>query len=124
MQAIRVIAQIAILFVFSFIGDFIVTIFNLKLPGSIIGLLLLWICLYFKWIDSRFVRDGANLLIAYLTLLFIPSTVGIIQYPELLSVKGLLLIAAVFLSSAFAFIFTGKLCQYLERMESKGEVQK
>lgn len=124
MQAIRVIAQIAILFVFSFIGDFIVTIFNLKLPGSIIGLLLLWICLYFKWIDSRFVRDGANLLIAYLTLLFIPSTVGIIQYPELLSVKGLLLIAAVFLSSAFTFIFTGKLCQYLERMESKGEVQK
>lgn len=125
MQIIRIISQIAILFLFYFIGDFIVSVFHIKFPGSIVGLLLLWICLYFKWLNIKFVMDGANFLITFLTLFFIPSTVGIIQYPELLTKNGLLLIVAVFISSIFAFIFTGKLSQYLEKVEDKrGEIEK
>lgn len=119
MQIIRLLTQILILFLFYFVGDLIVTLLNLKFPGSIVGLVLLWVCLYFKWLDVRFVADGANLLIAFLTLFFIPSTVGIVQYPELLSKSGVVLIMAVFISSIFAFIFTGKLSQYLEKMEEK-----
>lgn len=125
MQIIRIISQIAILFVFYFVGDFIVSVVHISFPGSIVGLLLLWICLYFKWLNIKFVMDGASFLITFLTLFFIPSTVGIIQYPELLTKNGLLLIVAVFLSSIFAFIFTGKLSQYLEKLEDKrGEIQK
>ena len=119
MQIIRLLTQILILFLFYFVGDLIVTLLNLKFPGSIVGLVLLWVCLYFKWLDVRFVADGANLLIAFLTLFFIPSTVGIVQYPELLSKSGVVLIMAVFISSIFAFIFTGKLSQCLEKMEEK-----
>lgn len=123
MQIIRIISQIAILFLFYFVGDFIVSVFHIKFPGSIVGLLLLWICLYFKWLNIKFVMDGTNFLITFLTLFFIPSTVGIIQYPELLTKNGLLLIVAVFISSIFAFIFTGKLSQYLEKVEDKrGEI--
>ena len=125
MQIIRIISQIAILFIFYFVGDFIVSVVHISFPGSIVGLLLLWICLYFKWLNIKFVMDGASFLITFLTLFFIPSTVGIIQYPELLTKNGLLLIVAVFLSSIFAFIFTGKLSQYLEKLEDKrGEIQK
>jgi holin-like protein len=123
LQIIRIISQIAILFLFYFVGDFIVSVFHIKFPGSIVGLLLLWICLYFKWLNIKFVMDGTNFLITFLTLFFIPSTVGIIQYPELLTKNGLLLIVAVFISSIFAFIFTGKLSQYLEKVEDKrGEI--
>ena len=119
MQIIRILIQILILFIFYFVGDLIVTLLNLKFPGSIVGLVLLWLCLYFKWLDVRIVADGANLLITFLTLFFIPSTVGIVQYPELLSKSGVLLIVAVFVSSIIAFIFTGKLSQFLEKMEEK-----
>lgn len=123
MQILRILSQIFILFIFYFIGDLIVTLLNLKFPGSIVGLVLLWLCLYFKWLDVRIVADGANLLITFLTLFFIPSTVGIVQYPELLSKSGVLLIVAVFVSSIIAFIFTGKLSQFLEKMEEKKGVE-
>ena len=116
MQIIRLLTQILILFIFYFIGDLIVTLLNLKFPGSIVGLVLLWTSLYFKWLD---VRDGASVLITYLTLFFIPSTVGIVQYPELLTRSGALLLVAVFVSSIFAFVFTGKLSQLLEKIEEK-----
>ena len=119
MNILRIVIQIGILFCFYFIGDFIVTLFHLKFPGSIVGLVLLWVCLYFKWLDVRFVADGANVLIAFLTLFFIPTTVGVVQYPELLTKSGFLLIVAVLISSIFAFVFTGKLSQILEKVEVK-----
>lgn len=124
MQIIRLLTQILILFIFYFIGDLIVTLLNLKFPGSIVGLVLLWTCLYFKWLDVRYVADGASILITYLTLFFIPSTVGIVQYPELLTRSGALLLVAVFVSSIFAFVFTGKLSQLLEKIEEKKGAEK
>ena len=119
MNILRVVIQVGILYVFYFLGDFFVSLFQLKFTGSIVGLVLLWVCLYFKWLDVRFVVDGANLLIAFLTLFFVPTTVGIVQYPELLTKSGFLLIVAVLISSIFAFVFTGKLSQILEKVEVK-----
>jgi len=119
MNILRIVVQVGILFGFYILGDFIVTLLHLKFPGSIVGLVLLWICLYFNWFDVRFVADGANLLIAFLTLFFVPTTVGIVQYPELLTKSGFLLIVAVLISSIFAFVFTGKLSQILEKVEVK-----
>ena len=119
MNFLRVVVQVGILYVFYFLGDFFVTLFQLKFPGSIVGLVLLWVCLYFKWLDVQVVADGANLLIAFLTLFFIPTTVGVVKYPELLTKNGFLLIVAVFISSIFAFVFTGKLSQMLEKIEVK-----
>lgn len=67
----------------------------------------------------KIVQDGASFLITFLTLFFIPTTVGIVKYPELLTKDGLLLVLAVFVSSIFAFVFTGKITEYLEKIEGK-----
>jgi holin-like protein len=124
MKIIRICLQIAILWIFYFIGDLIVNLLHIKFPGSIIGLILLWAALYFKLLNIKFVLDGASFLITFLTLFFIPSTVGIIQYPELLTAKGMLLIIAVFVSSIFAFVLTGKFAGYIEKLELRKEGDK
>lgn len=123
MRAIRIIMQIIILYGFYLLGEFIVSLLHIKFPGSIVGLLLLWICLYMKWLNIKIVMDGANFLIAFLTLFFIPSTVGIVKYPELLTTDGLLLVLGVIISTILAFIFTGKLSRALERYEEKRGVK-
>ena len=117
MKIIRIIAQIAILWLFYLMGDVIVSFLHIDFPASIVGLVLLWLALYFKLLHIKFVLDGASFLISFLTLFFIPSTVGVIQYPELLTVHGLLLVLAVFVSTVFAFIFTGKFSAFMERKE-------
>lgn len=118
MQIIRIIAQIAILWLFYFIGDLIVQWTGIVIPASIIGLLLLWICLMTGIVNVKLIQGGASFLITFLTLFFIPSTVGVIQYPELLSKAGILLVVAVTISSAFTFILTGKVSQFIEKKES------
>ena len=119
MQVIRVIAQIAILWLFYYIGELIVAWTGIIIPASIIGLLLLWGCLMTGILNVKFIKDGASFLIAFLTLFFIPSTVGVIEYPELLSTAGMLLVAAVIISSAIAFLVTGKVSQYIEKKENR-----
>lgn len=119
MRIVRMIAQIAILWVFYYIGVFIVEWTNIFIPPSIIGLVLLWVLLMLNIINVKLIQDGASFLIAFLTLFFIPSTVGVIEYPELLTVSGLLLVLAVFVSTVIVIIITGKVSQFIERKEQE-----
>ena len=84
-KVIRIVFQVIILYFFSFLGSWIVQILSLQFPGSIVGLLLLFVCLYFRIIPVELIKDGAGFLLAFLALFFIPATVGIMDYPELLS---------------------------------------
>lgn len=117
MKVIRIILQVLLLYVFYYIGVFIVEMTHLPLPASIIGLVLLFICLYFKWIKVDYVKDGANFLIGFMTLFFIPSIIGIIDYPELFSVSGSLLVASVIISTLFVLFTTSLICQWIEKKE-------
>lgn len=117
MKVLRIIVQIAILFVYYYAGVAIVSMLSLPFPGSIIGLLLLALSLHFKIIKVQYIQDGAGFLLAMLTLFFIPSTVGIIEYPELLTVEGLLALLSVTLSTIVAIFVTGKISRIIEQKE-------
>ncbi len=96
-------------------GVGIVTFLHLPLPGSVIGLLLLALSLNLKIIKVEYIQDGASFLIGILTLFFIPATVGVIDYPELLSKTGLLIILAIIASTLVSIYITGLLSQLIEK---------
>lgn len=104
-----------ILYVFYLVGTWIVTVTGLPLPGSIIGLLLLSIGLFTKIINVKLIEAGASFLIGVLTIFFIPATVGIVNYPELLSSNGAKLILAVLCSSVLTIYITGVFTKYVEK---------
>ncbi|SLM62704.1 MULTISPECIES: CidA/LrgA family protein [Dickeya] len=54
------------------------------LPGSIIGMLILFILLSVHIIPAQWVRPGCHLLMRYMALLFVPVGVGVMQYTDLL----------------------------------------
>lgn len=124
MRIIRIIAQIAILYAYYYIGVVIVDFLNVPFPGSIVGFLLLFLSLHFKWIKVEFIQDGAGFLIGVLTLFFIPTTIGVIEYPQLWTVEGLLVLLAVALSTVIVIFVTGKISLAIERKEkqTKGQV--
>ena len=119
MKVIRTIAQVGILWVFYYIGVLIVEWTNIFIPPGIIGLVLLWALLMMNVINVKLIQDGASFSIAFLTLFFIPSTVGVVEYPELLTFSGLLLVLAVFVSTVIVIVVTGKVSQFIERKEQE-----
>lgn len=117
MQVIRTIFQIGILTVYYYIGVLVVYVTNIFIPASIIGLILLWLSLYFNLIKVQFIQDGATFFLTFLTLFFIPSTIGVIEHPELLSKTGALLVLAVILSTLITIALTGKWGAWVEKKE-------
>ena len=101
--------QFMIILVFSFLGEAISSIFHLPVPGSIIGLALLFLALEFKIIRLRHITLVGDFLLANMTILFLPAAVGIMEKfsdikPYLLPIS-LIILAAIFINIAvIAFV--------------------
>ncbi|MDN4072548.1 CidA/LrgA family protein [Fictibacillus terranigra] len=99
--------QIGILYLFHMLGVWISESLHLFIPGSVVGMILLFIALSTGKFKSKWVSSGSTFMLAYLPLFFIPVTAGIIKYPEFFTVKGLLLIASTAVSTFLAVAATG-----------------
>ncbi|MCM3357095.1 CidA/LrgA family protein [Psychrobacillus sp. MER TA 171] len=110
----RIIFQVIILYLFSTLGSFVVELLPFSFPGSIAGLLILLACLLLKIIPANLIKDGAGFLLAFLALFFVPATAGIMDYPQLASLKGVFIIIALIISTMFTIVVAGKVCQYFE----------
>lgn len=99
------------------LGLLIQQILNINIPGSIIGMLLLFFAMSSGLIRAEWVKPSANLFIRYMILLFIPISVGLMEHVDLLlenaiqilaSTIGASFIMIVFLSYVLERVLTGK----------------
>lgn len=109
----KIVIQIGILYVLFQIGNWIQDFFHLMIPGSVIGMILLFFLLVFNIIKVSWIEAGAKLLIKHLTLFFIPVTVGIMEYFDLFKGKGFVLIIIVLVSTLMVMTTSGYLSQWL-----------
>ncbi|MEK4136761.1 CidA/LrgA family protein [Kurthia sp. FSL E2-0154] len=120
-KLLNITLQIAFLYVLSLLGGIIVEFLHVPLPGSIIGLIILLLLLHMKIVKKEYVADGTGFLLPILTLLFIPATVGVVNYPELLSWLGVSLLIITIISTIFSLGVTAKFAQKLEQTERQKE---
>lgn len=71
--------QLMIIIMISLVGEGISSVFHLPVPGSIIGLVLLFLALQFKLLRLRHISMVGNFLLANMTILFLPPAVGIMD---------------------------------------------
>ncbi|WP_206917218.1 CidA/LrgA family protein [Alicyclobacillus acidoterrestris] len=101
------IVAVAILVLFSLFGDAVTMWTHVQIPGSIIGLVLLWLLLQLRVIPVRWVEPGSKWLLSQMLLFFVPSAVGVIQYLPLLRAEGLRLVLVIALSTIAVMIVSG-----------------
>lgn len=99
MRGIKLILQIAILYLFYRLGLFIQDVLAIPVPGSIIGMLLLFLLLVTGVIKEGYLNKGADLLLLYMPLFFVPATVGVMNYFDLFQGKGFIMLLALFIST-------------------------
>ncbi|UAL51377.1 MULTISPECIES: CidA/LrgA family protein [Metabacillus] len=126
MKWIKILIQIACLYLFYQAGVFIQQYLQLSMPGSIIGMFLLFFCLSLKIIRLPLLKEGSSMLLSHLSLLFIPATVGLIDHFDLFSGKGLVSALVALFSTALVMISSAAIGQRLtmrtEASEKRGEV--
>ncbi|WP_170289386.1 CidA/LrgA family protein [Metabacillus lacus] len=110
---LKIFLQIMLLAVIYALGSLLQAGLGLPVPGSIIGMVLLFAALVFNVIPQNWIEEGSTFLLKHLTLLFIPATVGLIDYLDLFSgINSITLIIVIF-STALVMTCSAFLCQML-----------
>lgn len=111
--------QVAGLMVFSLLINALTSFLHIPIPGSIIGMALLFLLLESGVISLNWVEIGATWLLAELLLFFIPSAIGVMNYSSLMETSGLQVLAVVLIGTfavmACSGLLTGAIYKVKER---------
>lgn len=115
MQALR---GLAILLLLQATGETLSKAFHWPVPGPVVGLLMLAVGL--QWAPLRApVAAAARLLLAHLSLLFVPVSVGVITYLSVLARYGWQLAVAIVLSTWIGLAVTALVLRALWKEEGR-----
>lgn len=109
----QLLRSFAILYLMLYLGELISHFIPVGVPGSIWGLLLLFTGLATKIIRMNWVFFGASLLIRYMAVLFVPVSVGVIKYSDLLLSQAKALLIPNIVSTCVTLVLVGLLSDYL-----------
>ncbi|WP_289087884.1 CidA/LrgA family protein [uncultured Veillonella sp.] len=90
-----IVTQIIGLAIIAGIGNMITEVLHLPLPGTLVGMILLFVLLLTGVVKLEWFEQGAAVLIGELLLFFIPSAIGIIQYSQLFGSTGAMLLGVI-----------------------------
>ena len=114
----KILSQLLIIFTYSILGDFISKILPFPIPGSIIGLLLLFLSLKFNLIKLNRIEESGNWLKNNMGILFVPLSVGIMNYFELLSQYWFKVLVIMLISTTLTYLVAAKTAEYIIKGES------
>ena len=112
-KGIPLVRSIVILYIILLLGNLISHYIPVGIPGSIWGLLLLFLGLTTRIIRLEWIYLGSSLLIRYMAVLFVPVSVGIIKYYDLLVSQWKILLIPNILSTFLTLFIIAFLGNYL-----------
>jgi holin-like protein len=105
-----------ILLVFQLAGEFLARVLGLPLPGPVLGMALLVLALLLSKRLPDWLESTSENLLRHLSLLFVPASVGLVQYLDRIGTEWLPIVVALVAStllgitvSALAFVAVARL---------------
>lgn len=116
--------ELSLLLLYSVIGEGARMFFHLPVPGSIIGILLLFFSFQTKLLKPTAIEDTANFLLNHLTILFVPAGVGLMQYYGAIKYTWPILLGAVVVCSLVSLVAVGKTAEFVEKITLRSSDEK
>lgn len=101
------------------LGVIIQTAFNMPIPGTVLGLIILFLGLYSGIIKVEMIEDMCEILISHMSFLFIPAGVGLITSFNLLSGKIIAFSLIILISTVIVWVVTAYVVKLLRKVCSK-----
>ena len=111
------IRQCAILFGCLALGELVVYLTGVKLPSSIIGMLLLTLFLKLGWIKLHWVQGMSDFLVANLGFFFVPPGVALMLYFDVIAAEFWPIVVCFLLSTLVGVVVTGWVHQLTRKLK-------
>ncbi len=119
----KYINQLLIILIISCVGELLNFFIPLPIPGSIYGMILLFILLCCGIVKLSQIKETGNFLIDIMPMLFVPSAVGIISQFDKLKSIWIQIIIITIVTTFIVMGVTGLVTQAIIRMK-KGKNKK
>lgn len=113
-MVMKIYFQLLIIFGFSFVGDTLSNSLHLPVPGSILGMIFLFLALQFKVLKFTDVDEVGSFLINNMTILFLPAGVGIMAKWSLISDFWWQIALIVLIALVVNVFILGRLVQFIK----------
>lgn len=104
-KTIRYITSLGLITLALTLGTAIQHGLGISIPGSIIGMLILFSAMVSGLVSPEWVKPSANIFIRYMILLFIPISAGLIDHYQLLMDNAFPIIASAVGGTAIMLVF-------------------
>lgn len=111
--------EFIIIFLINYTGIIISNIFNLPIPGTIIGMILFFMLLYTGLLKTQKVENAVNALLMNMTILFLPPAVRILDSIHLLSGQFIKVLILIIITTFITMGITGKVVQFMIELTEK-----
>jgi holin-like protein len=119
MQVFRTIIQITILCFFYELGKWCTDFFHLPIPGSVIGMLFLFLLLLTGVVKERLLMDGTGFFLRHFSFFFLPLSVSAMVLGPYFIDFGWKLIVILVISGITGFVATALSAERLIRGKEK-----
>lgn len=94
-------------------GEAAVFLAGIKLPGSIIGMGILFFMLQAGWVQAAWLQELTDALMANLTLFLVPPCVAVISYLDLIADDWFSILVSASASTLCVLLVTGKVHRWI-----------
>jgi holin-like protein len=115
MKWIKILVQVCLITLFFFMGNELSPLLHLPVPGSILGMIFLFLALKAGVVRIQWVESGGNFLLGEMLLFFIPPVVGIINYEQLMKIDGWQFLVVILVSTILVMGTTGLVAEWIAR---------
>ena len=109
------IRQCAVLFGCLALGELLVSVTGVKLPSSIIGMLLLALFSKVGWVKLNWVQGLSDFLVANLGFFFVPPGVALMLYFDVIEAQFWPIVIATVVSTMLVLVVTGWIHQIVRK---------
>lgn len=111
----KLLRQLLIILTICFMGEFINRLFNVPVPGNVIGMVILFICLFSGLIKLEMINEITKFLLDHLAFFFLPAAVGLITSLNVLKENGAAFLIICLLTTIMVTVVTGHVVQLFKR---------
>ena len=121
----KIFKQLVLIIAFTLVGNllsYLLSLIHFPFPGSLIGMLLLFLFLLVGWIKMDSIHDVGQFFIDNMGIFFVPASIAILKQVELISQiwwKLIIIILGAFVISFIATYYSVKLTLYIQNKVSK-----
>lgn len=111
LKVVKIIIQIAVISGITYLGNVLQQALHIPIAGSIVGLALFFVLLQFKIIPEKWIKEGANFLLATMVFFFVPSVVGIMDIASNINLNYIVFFLLVIVGTCSVALISGYIAE-------------